>query len=83
MLTQTEIKLIQSGFGHRVDNGHSKINDVQDIIKTLEVSLENAKREKKISNNIDLVDNANADLIISFLEPMIKNLELRIKGYGE
>jgi len=79
MLNQAEVKLIQDGYFHMVNNGYSKLTTPQDIVKVLEANLEYFKRQKSISNNIDRVENPNADVLISFLEPMIKNLEARLK----
>jgi hypothetical protein len=76
-MTANEIKTIQAGFAHLVDNGYSTLTSANDIIKVLKVSLERARRERNIGK-ARFEDTSNADTVIGFLEPTIRNLEMRL-----
>jgi len=73
MITQAQTNLVKTGFGHMVDNGYSKIETVNQVILAMEVHLERARREKRISVSC-YEANPGADTVISLLEPMIRNI---------
>jgi hypothetical protein len=75
-MTAEQINLVQTGFSHMVDNGYGKIESLSDVILSLEVSLEYARREARISAAHGM-DNEGAATIIAFLEPKIRNLKSR------
>lgn len=77
MLTTEQKDLIAKGFGHMVDAGYGKIETTDEIIFILEVALEQARREQRIAKGRH-EDNPNADTVVMFLEPCIKNLTMRL-----
>ena len=77
MLNQDEINLIATGYRHMVEPGYGKLETAAEVVRVLEVALEGARREQRISRTWR-EDNQNAATVIAFLEPTILNLKMRL-----
>lgn len=77
-LTDAEIKTIRDGYSHMIDNGYSRIDGVQGVLKRLAIEIERARRELDYVTRHQFPSAvASAELHIRCDEAMLSNLASR------
>jgi hypothetical protein len=77
-LTETEVKNVQTGFQHTVDNGYGKLNTAADVMRCLEVSLLGWEREGRIGDQSGFKRTAEQTAILNHLKLQFKALSGRV-----